>query len=165
MDITSLWDGAHTLKISALGTEKEYTLYKNGNAIRFGAEPDVQYITSEISQSEISVRLNGEYLSFDQPPILQNDRTLVPLRVIFEALGAYVDWNEELQRVTATKDDISVSLTIGDDILYVNNSKVKLDTAAQVINDRTLVPVRAISEAFGCLVDWDNDSQTVIIEN
>lgn len=163
LDISAIADGAHTFKISALGNEKEYMLYKNGNAIRFGAEPDVQCF-EPTPQSEISVMLNGEYLAFDQPPILQNDRTLVPLRVIFESLGADVYWNEELQKVTANKEGISVSLTIGDDRLYVNGTEIKLDVAAQVINDRTLVPVRAISESFGCFVDWDDANQTVIIE-
>ena len=96
---------------------------------------------------------------------MKNDRTLVPLRKIFEELGATVEWNEQLQKVTAVKDDVKIMLTIGDDKLYINNGYVLLDVPAQLINGRTLVPVRAVSESFNCNVIWDNDTQTVVIVN
>ena len=116
-----------------------------------------------IVDSNISVRINGKYVEFDQPPILENGRTLVPLRAIFEALGADVQWDGSTQTVTATKNGTEISLQIGSTRMYVNGSAKTLDVPAKLINSRTLVPVRAISEAFGCKVDWIQDTQTVVI--
>lgn len=102
----------------------------------------------------VRVMVNGRPLRFDQPPIIENDRTLVPLRTIFEALGANVEWEQSTQTVTATRDDITVTLTIGSDILYRNGEQVLLYVPAKLVGDRTLVPTRAVSEAFGAQVEW-----------
>ena len=102
-------------------------------------------------------------VTLDVPAQVQNDRTLVPLRAIFEALGAQVDWEEETQLITSIKGDITIKLTVGSNKLYRNEEEIELDVPAQVQNDRTLVPVRAISESFGCQVDWDEAAQLVTI--
>ena len=133
--------------------EKTYSFYKKGNQIRFGAE----------IENTITVMLNGSPIDFDQPPIIKDDRTLVPLRAIFEALGAAVSWDDATQTVTAVRGDKTVSLTIGSQTLYVGQSAVTLDVPAQLVNDRTLVPVRAISAAFDYQVDWDDELQQVSI--
>ncbi|MBR5518016.1 MAG: copper amine oxidase N-terminal domain-containing protein, partial [Clostridia bacterium] len=111
----------------------------------------------------IKVLVNGVPVQFDQPPVLENGRTLVPLRAIFEALGANVGWDDATQTVTATKNGIQISLQIGSTQMYVNGNVKTLDVPAKLINSRTLVPVRAVSEAFGCKVDWINDTQTGVI--
>lgn len=111
----------------------------------------------------ISVKINGVALEFDQPPVIQNDRTLVPLRAIFEALNATVNWDGATQTVTAQKADTTISLKIGDTKLKVGDKTETLDVPAQVINDRTMVPARAVSEALSCTVDWDSDTKTVLI--
>ena len=111
----------------------------------------------------IKIVIDGETVTFDQMPVLKNDRTLVPMRGIFETLGATVDWEETTQTVTGTKDDISVTLTIGDTNAKVNGKNVTLDVPAMTISDRTMVPVRFISESLKCDVDWDGDTNTVII--
>ncbi len=115
------------------------------------------------AENEITVTVNGSSVAFDQPPVIENDRTLVPLRAIFEALGAEVDWNDETRTVTAEKNDVKISLTIDNAYMKVGEENVKLDTPAKIINDRTMVPVRAISEAFMCDVQWDGDTRQVII--
>ena len=112
----------------------------------------------------IKVKLNGTEISFDQNPVIEGGYTLVPLRQIFEVLGAEIDWDESTQTVTAVKGEMAIVLTIGERYAYVNEERVELDKEAMVINGRTLVPVRFISEAFGLDVDWDSGSQTVIIE-
>lgn len=117
-----------------------------------------------ISQG-ISVTLNGSPILFDQPPVLQNDRTLVPLRAIFEALGATVEWDNSTQTVTSTKDGKTIILIIGSNILYVDGTPITLDVPAQLLNARTLVPVRAVAESFDCNVDWNGSTQTVVITN
>ncbi len=115
------------------------------------------------SAHPIKVTLNGEELSFPQPPVMVDDRVLVPLREIFEALGAVVDWDDATQSVTSTKDSTTVTLAIGSNILHKNGNEIYLDVPAQLINDKTMVPVRAVSKALGSNVDWDEDTNTVII--
>ena len=95
---------------------------------------------------EITVTVDGNLVKFDQPPVIENSRTLVPLRAVFEAMGATVTWDDKTQKITCTLNDNEVTLTVGSTALRVNGiSTVTLDTPATVINDRTLVPVRAIS--------------------
>ena len=111
----------------------------------------------------IRVTLNGETLTFDVPPQLIDNRTMVPLRKIFEAMGAVVDWNNDSQTVTATKGDESVIATINSKNVYINGETKTLDVPPMVIDDRTLVPVRFVAEAFGANVDWNETTQTVVI--
>ena len=113
----------------------------------------------------ISVYVNGKAVNFDVPPTTINDRTMIPLRATFEMLGASVSWDDNTQTATGVKDGISVMLTIGSNTLYRNGNAVTLDVPPMLIADRTLVPVRAISEAFGCQVDWDENTQSVLISS
>jgi len=112
---------------------------------------------------EIKVLVNGSALTFDQPPIIENGRTLVPLRAIFEALGATVEWEQSTQTVTAVKDDITIILKIGDAFLTKNGERIALDVPAKIVGGRTLVPARAVAESFGADVQWDQATRTVTI--
>jgi hypothetical protein len=112
---------------------------------------------------EIKVTLNGEELAFDVPPVNIDGRVLVPMRGIFEALGAEVEWDERLQSVTASKDNTSVRMLIGTRVISINHEMIALDVAPQIINDRTMVPIRAVSEAFDAEVTWDAATETVKI--
>jgi len=112
---------------------------------------------------EIKVLVNGTALTFDQPPIIENGRTLVPLRAIFEALGATVDWSQSAQTVTAVKDDVTIVLKIGDAFLTKNGARIALDVPGKLVGGRTLVPARAIAESFGASVGWDQATRTVTI--
>ena len=115
------------------------------------------------TDTQVKVVVNGTTLSFDQPPIIQDGRTLVPLRVIFEALGANVDWEQSTQTVTAVRGNVTVSLAIGSSILTRNGEQITLDVPAQLINGRTFVPARAVAESFGAQVGWDAATRTVTI--
>ena len=99
---------------------------------------------------------------FFKPP-LENDRTLVPMRVIFEALGAQVEWDGETQTVTATKDGKTMRLQIDKNELYIGDEMVRLDTPPRLIEGNTLVPLRAVSESFGATVLWDDDTRLITI--
>ena len=111
----------------------------------------------------ILVIVNGKTQALDQPPILENGRILMPLRTIFEALGAEVDWDQTTQTVTAIKDDITIKLTIGSETLLKNDQNIKLDVPAQIVNGRVLVPTRAVSESLEAEVKWEQSTQTVSI--
>jgi len=116
------------------------------------------------ADSGITVKLNGKALAFDVQPQIINGRTMVPMRTIFEELGATVEWDQETQTVTSARDDVTVKLTIGIPNIRINQQNpIELDTAPCIIDGRTLVPVRAISEAFHMNVEWDGSTQTVLI--
>ena len=111
----------------------------------------------------ISVLYDGKRIGFDQLPVIENGRTLVPLRAIFEKIGASVEWDGTTQTVTATKDDTTVSLTLNSTTAKKNGQDITLDVPAKIINGRTLVPVRFVSDCFGVGVDWNADIQSVIL--
>ena len=115
------------------------------------------------SDTKLKVVVNGNALSTDQPPVIVEGRTLVPLRAIFEALGASVDWNNDEKKVTSTKGSDTITLVIGEKRLHKNGKEIVLDVPAQIVNSRTMVPARAVSEALGSKVDWNGDTKTVTI--
>ena len=119
---------------------------------------------SKLPDFGTQIILNGEILEFDVAPQKENDRVLVPLRTIFEALGAEVSWNDERQQVTARREEITVELTIGEEKMLKNDEVIQLDVPAKLVKDRTLIPIRAAAEAFGAKVEWNEGTQTVIIE-
>jgi len=115
------------------------------------------------AEDPIKIYLDGKELETDVPPVIVNDRTMVPFRDIFEALGATVDWNGNLKKAYATLSDKMVILTIGSNKMLVYGGSVELDAPPFIHNDRTLIPIRAVCEVFGCTVDWHDESRSVII--
>lgn len=146
----SAYPGTHTLKAIASFTNgqsmtKSYTV---------NIAPPYNPITVEIS---------GKKIYFDQDPMLYNNRTMVPMRKIFEELGATVTWNDSTKTATGKKGDRTVKITIGSNTMYVNNTKIELDTPPIVVSGRTLVPARAVAEGLGCTVNWNQSSSLVSI--
>ncbi len=121
------------------------------------------------AEDEIAVTINGSAIAFDVPPQIIDGRTMVPMRKIFEQLGASVDWIGELQLILAVKGSKIMALAIGSDMLSItdnltNETKtVTLDVVPQIVDGRTLVPVRAISQALDMDVEWDAAARTVRI--
>ena len=112
----------------------------------------------------ISVVINDKPVEFgDVAPQIIEGRTMVPLRAIFEALNATVEWDDVTKTVKSAKGETTISLTIGENKLIKNGEAKELDVPAQIVDSRTLVPVRAISEAFDCKVDWEDSTKTVKI--
>lgn len=95
-------------------------------------------------------------------PIVQNDRTLVPVRFISESFGAKVDWEETTQTVTVNLNGREIVLQLGSDVMKVDGAEQKLDVPAQTISDRTLIPLRALVEGLGKKVMWDDRGLIVI---
>ena len=117
------------------------------------------------AQDKISVMLNGNALTFDVEPIILNGRTMVPMRAIFEALGASVYWNGESDTAMGVKNNKRVTVSIDDVNATVDGKLSVLDQAATLVDGRTLVPLRFVSEAFGCEVNWDGNTRTVTIKS
>lgn len=129
------------------------------------AAKDGKWSLLKISTSDMDVQLNGASIEFDQIPLIINGRTLAPVRAIFEALGATVDWEGSTQTITSTRGDTVITMSINNTEMYKNGKMITLDVAPQIIGGRTLVPVRAIAEAFDCEVTWDGATHTVQIKN
>ena len=129
---------------------------------------------SSVSADEITVELDGKAIDFDVKPEIVDGRTMVPLRKIFEEIGATVKWDNDTQTVSARKNKKTITLAINSADLQIDKGDtdeegnpiveaVTLEVPAQIVSGRTLVPARAISESFGLNVDWDEDNQKVII--
>ncbi len=116
--------------------------------------------------NDITVYVDGQELAFDQPPVVQNGRTLVPMRAIFEALGAEIEWYGAEKRVNAFWGINSLDLWIGScEIQMGDGSLLTIDVPAQVVNGRTLVPLRAVSQCMGAEVLWDGATKTININH
>lgn len=119
---------------------------------------DYMSLWNELNTSAIPVYINGQQIAFDQPPVIENGRTLVPLRGIFEALGAEVYWDNVSRSIISNRGNINLIMTIDSDIMYKNGVVQYLDVPPKIINDRTMVPLRVIGESFGCNVLWENNT-------
>ncbi len=112
----------------------------------------------------INVIVNGKKVSFsDQAPVIKNDRVLVPLRGVLEEMGIEVNWNEFDKSVSAQRGLAYAQFTIGDSTMLTDSEEVTLDVPPEIINERTMIPLRAIAEAFDASVEWDGNTKTVTV--
>jgi len=121
------------------------------------------YAVRATNSDTIQVYVDGVKVNFDVPPMIIEGRTMVPMRAIFEAIGAEVTWDQERQLVIGIKDDTIVELYIGSVLPTVNNEIKQINVPATVVNKRTLAPLRFVGEAFGGTVTWDGLTRTVNI--
>ena len=119
-------------------------------------------LKNRYDDSDIVVYANNKKVKFDETPFIESNRTLVPLRAIFEALGAIVDWGNNT--VTAKKGNTTIYIKVGSNEMRVNDKTVKLDVVAKIKNNRTFVPLRAVSEAFNNSVSWDGTNRVITIK-
>lgn len=116
------------------------------------------------AQPAIKVEYNKKQIAFpDQSPVIREGRTLVPIRPIAESLGFEVKWTEETRTVTINKGKDNIRLVVSQKIANKNGQTINLAVPAQIVNKRTVVPVRFIAEALNYKVDWDGETQTVLI--
>jgi len=107
-------------------------------------------------------------IDLDSPPVIKNSRTLLPMRAVAEALGAQVNWNEAARKVTITSTGTSIEMWIGKNLAYTNGKQVLIDpqnknVVPEIINGRTMVPVRFVAESLGATVSWDEKTKTITI--
>ncbi|WP_159888649.1 stalk domain-containing protein [Paenibacillus puerhi] len=128
----------------------------------FGGELEIKPF--HLSFDEIQVVIDGELQTFEQPPVNKDGSVLVPMRAIFERLGAEIKWNDAEKAVTATKNDIAIYIAINSKSPTINGVVKELEVPAQLVNGYTMVPVRFISEALNAEVSWEQQTQTVFIQ-
>lgn len=115
------------------------------------------------AEDEISVIVSGEKVSFDVMPEIIGGRTFVPVRAIFEAMGANVEWDSAAMMVTGEKLGRTVELTVGRKEAFYGNEAVTMDAEPIIKDGRTLVPVRYVAEGLGYKAEWNEEERTVII--
>lgn len=114
-------------------------------------------------QIPITININGDKLPTDVDPIMIKGRVMLPLRAIFEQLGASVSWEPKQRKITAYKDGVEMILYLDSKVATINGTKVSLDVAPLGYKARTMVPVRFVSEALGQTVNWQTSTRTVTI--
>ncbi len=148
------------MKLTMRNRYTEQELEQLGNiAEELGQDPDLFVLPVE---NVISDTVN---IKFDTPPVIKGNRTLIPVRAIVQGFGAEVSWDEDTQTVTIVKGDKEIVLTLGSSTIYVNGEEQEIDVPAGLINNRTFVPLRFLTQNLGLNVKWDQDTQTIDIDD
>ena len=139
--------------------EKNYQILSGS-----GTEADPYVIDGKFTQTSAAVFSQGEQLEFDQEPINDSGRLLVPARAIFESLGAEVEYDEATETVTANDGERTVVMQIDNPEMGNGTEVLELEVSPQIVNGRTMVPLRAVSEAFDCSVEYVESLNRVVID-
>ena len=116
------------------------------------------------NSEEIFVAIDGEQLNnLSMPPIILNGYTLVPAREVFEKMGATVEWKSDIEQAVIKSGDNIIIIPINSKKAYVNGKTSEMDTEAEIINNKTMIPLRFVSVAMGYEVSWDNETRTANI--
>ncbi len=119
-------------------------------------------VSTLAAETNLTVKVGGQVVDFpDQAPTIKNDRTLVPVRFVAEALGYDVDWNPETR--SAIIDDGRIVMTIDSQTATIDGENVTLDVSPTIINERTMVPLRVVAETLDCTVDWFGTNRMILV--
>ena len=167
VDVTDNGDGTFTFKMPKGGVEVVPTF------VEAEEDADVSEESADSADKEETVLVltidqrvyqqDGNYAVNDVAPIISGERTFLPIRLIAEALGATVSWENETQAVTIVDGDTTIVIYMGQPFATVNGTPVQLDAPAFIANGRTYLPVRFIAENLGATVNWDAEAKTVTI--
>ncbi len=123
------------------------------------------YTQHKYSAEEVFVAINGNKLTgLKMPPVVLNNFTLVPAREVFEAMGATVEWKKDLEQVYVKYNDKLVVIPIGSTKAYVNGQATTMQTAAKIINNKTMIPLRFVATSLGMQVSWDTKTRVADID-
>ncbi|WP_312699975.1 stalk domain-containing protein [Sedimentibacter sp.] len=151
--------GSYKLIFEFQGLQQEVSIAAlNSNAFEF--------ITSKKPDNPVNVKVYDQYINFssiNQWPFIENGRTMVPLRAVFEVLNCNVSWDAGASSAIVEYEGTKIVIPAGSNIAYINNEESSLDAPAKIVNDRIMVPLRFISEAIDKTVLWDDKDKTVLI--
>lgn len=157
---------AGTYTLTLIGTDADGNQSQATQSLRVTAaqvNPSPISTLIEMWIDNPNAKLNTIDMVLDQPPTIINSRTLVPVRFIAEGFGAEVSWNPATREVTLVDGTTEIRLTIDSYVAYVNGERRVLDVAPTIINSRTMLPVRFISENLGATVGWDDATRKVTV--
>lgn len=156
-------------------TEQLKANHKNKD-VRKLLHNQIREMRKQKGDTSIPVLVNGQLVKFDVPPVIKNNRTLIPVRAVTNALGATVEWDRDTNDVTVTKavySDVDINVVVEINVIidldtgkfYKDGVELDFDVPAQVVNNRTVVPIRFLAEIFGMKIDWDNDLDGVVVDD
>lgn len=125
-----------------------------------------EYITDIKPENPVNVKIYNQYIDFssiNQWPFIENGRTMVPLRAVFEVLNCNVNWDGSTSTAVVEKDSTKILIPANSNTAYINGVASSLDMPAKIVNNRIMVPLRFISEAIDKTVIWDDAEKTVLI--
>ncbi|MFD1177608.1 stalk domain-containing protein [Paenibacillus puldeungensis] len=159
--------GSSGQPVPAVGSQTEPVVYRagssgNGNASSTSASSSASPNVGS-TDSTIAVYLDGKLLQPETEPLNVSGTVLVPMRGLFEALGAKLSWNRDSKTVTAAKAGTTLIYRIGEPSAQLNGQALPLSVPGQIVGGYTMVPLRFVSEALGSSVDWDAAAKTVRI--
>ena len=128
-----------------------------------GDAPAVPDVELKMTLGKTDYTVNGEKRTMDVAPIIRNDRTMLPVRYVAEALGAEILWDGATSTATLKTDFVTIKLVVGVSVANVNGQPVTLDAAPFIENSRTYMPVRFVAETLGATVAWDGATSTATI--
>lgn len=146
---------------TSTGVDLKDIVYEKGRYLIFGEGE----LLVGIPQNSTFLRFKGKAVDSDVLPVIEKGRTLIPIRVISELLGASVDWDSNNKSVAIEKNSTKIKLTIDSINAKVNNANYQLDVPAKIINNRTMVPLRFVTDNLGLKVEWNDQNKTVDILN
>jgi len=168
-DASKLTVNKGTLKFKEPGNYNllfEYQgLRKNVSLTGLNAEA-FNYITDKKPDNYVNVKVYDQYIDFssvNQWPLIENGRTMVPLRAVFEVLNCKVRWEESSKSAIVEYGTTKIIIPADSTTAYVNGKAYSLDVPAKIINDRVMIPLRFVSEAIEKTVIWDDLNKTVLI--
>lgn len=148
-----------------IGVRPAFYLNEANAVIKSGSGTETDpYVLDGKAQEYTTVYVNNEQMQFDEQPVYENDRLLVPVRAIFEELGAEVEWDAEDEIITAKDSEHNVVIQIGNPDMGNGTEIITLDVPPRLIGDRTMVPLRAVAKALGARVRYIEDLDRVSID-
>ena len=113
-------------------------------------------VANEDQIQTVKIKVNGKTLVSEYSAVLSQGTTIVPLRAVMEALECNVEWENEAQSITISKNDTIIKMQIGSNVMFVNGTKKEIPIPAQLIGNTTYIPIRAVSESIGATVGWES---------
>lgn len=136
---------------------------KDLSRIDYNVDMNLEIGSTVTLQEGIKVYYKGAPIHYDVKPAVAAGRVLIPARLTFERMGADVAWDERSKKVTVSRGDKTVEIEIGKSQMKVNGAVESLQVPAQVIEGRTMIPLRAVATALDCVVNWGDDDKMVVI--
>lgn len=136
---------------------------KDISRIDYNVDCDLENGSSLKLSEGIKVYYHGAQIPYDVRPAVINGRTMIPARLTFERMGASVFWDDTLKKVTVKRGEKQIEIKIGETRMVVNGAVCNLQVPAQVIEGRTMIPLRAVASALDCVVNWGDANQMVVI--
>ncbi len=160
-DIQRIYPVGDRLIVQSGLNSKNYQVYIT--YVSFDKQEVYSMVEEALADEQAYVKLDNTILGFDQPPVIENDRMLVPMRFLFEQMGEEVGWENETQTATVMGKNDVVSFSIDNTAATVNGAEKTMDVPARLINDKTMIPLRFLSEELGYTVEWDDETKTAKI--